>query len=125
MTPGKVFLSLLAFVLSGCISFNKVADLAYNGQKLKSYKESRKYFGTTKRKLSNGNIEMYVVMPVTDDYDDKIKDIIMFSVKQHCGDGFKIEAEEQVLHGAFGADLPNQWMVVSQKVVIECNRYAN
>lgn len=59
-------------------------------------------------------------MPSSFGRDERYREILIKKAGELCDEAFDLNVEMSEIHGPLGADLPNDWLTISQKAVLKC-----
>lgn len=121
----KYLLIFITLNLIGCANFNKFSEISYAGEVIKSKDIAKTYYGVTLNKIEEKTFQIYVVIPLSENWEAKIKEIFMHKAITLCDEAFTINVSMSRIHGSWGVDMPKQWVVMSQEATLECERLIN
>lgn len=114
----------LLFLLSGC-SVSNVPKFNYAGQEIPTHEEAKKYEGISVNQLASDTYQIFIVSRVKEGWEVSFKNEFFSLVSNFCGESFQLIVNQSDIHGAFGADLPDQWMYISQEATLKCKSKPN
>ena len=115
-----MFYISMTMLLFGCVNFYEPASKSYFGGDIENKAVAKTHYGVSLRKVDNERFEIFVVIPNSFNRDKIFTEILVNKAVELCDDAFELRVENSELHGVIGADLPNEWLTISQKAVLKC-----
>jgi len=112
----------MTLLLPGCVSYNEPEKTSYFGGEITITKVAKTHYGVSTRQIEQSSFETYVVIPGSFSKDELYREILSDKAGELCDDAFDLKVERSEIHGSIGADLPNDWLTVSQKAILKCAR---
>ncbi|MCG9748338.1 hypothetical protein [Shewanella sp. Isolate8] len=114
----SIITTTILLFLAGCsLNYDK-ANSSYFGGEINSRSQGYAHYGYSERELGAGIYELFYVVPAHDS--EQLPELIAKRAGELCRRLDVISFDEVELHSDIGADMPNTYMVFSQRAVVKC-----